>query len=520
MTIAAIPANQFVSSLPSVLDVSGNAPGMNGIFLDNSGDTSIPTGTVQGFANQPAVAAWYGPSSTQATFATNYFNGFNGASQIPSELFFFQYNTASVAGYMRGGSLASVTLSQLQALSGTITVLIDGVSHVSAAINLASATSFTNAAALIQTGLQTGTPTTTATVTWDALRKGFVITSGTTGASSSVGYGSDSSLSPSLFFTAATGAVLSAGAIAQTPAGAMGQIVTQTQNFASFSTTTDPDSGAAGGPQKLLFSAWCNGQAGAYAYVGYDTDPTPSTENNDTSCWAQLVSAAEYNGTIPIWAPNATAGAQKAAFIMGSIASINFGAPKGRVDFAYIGQSGLTPDVTNETTFDNLAGDGETNKGNYYNCYCVTATKQQPFNFLQWGSMPGSWEWIDSYINQLYFNALMQNDLLAYRTQVKWIPYTSAGYGGIRQALQGDINQMGDFGAWVSGTTLSSQQVAEVNALVGANIATTLQNQGWYLSIQTPSSSVMNARGSPIIYLLYTDGGSVHKLNINSVDVE
>jgi hypothetical protein len=513
MTIAAIPARKFVNSIPSVLAVSGNAPGMSGLSVDNSGDTSIPTGTVQGFANQPAVAAWYGSSSIQATIATNYFNGFNGATQIPSELFFFQYNTAPVAGYMRGGSLAAMILSQLQALSGTISVVIDGVSHVSAAINLASATSFTNAAALIQTGLQTGTPTTTATVTWDALRKGFVITSGTTGASSTVAYGTDSSLSPSLLFTAATGAVLSAGAIAQTPSAAMGQIIKQTQNFASFATVIDPDNGTAGGPQKLLFSAWCNSENGAYAYVGWDTDPTPSSVNNDTACYAQQVTAAQYNGTIPVWAPNATAGAQKAAFIMGSIASINFGAADGRVDFMYISQSGLTPDVSDETTYDNLTGNG-------YNFYCVAATKQQQFNFLAEGSMPGQWKWIDPYINQLYFNALMQNDMLVYRTTVKWIPYTPAGYGGVRQALQSDINQMGAFGAWVVGTTLSGQQIAAINALVGANIATTLQNQGWYLVVQDPPASVKEVRGSPIIYLLYTDGGSVHTLSINSVDVE
>lgn len=511
MTIAAIPARKFVNSLPSVLSASGAAPGMNGIFLDI--DASIPIGTVQGFANQPAVAAWYGPSSTQAQLATNYFDGFNGATQIPSLLSFFQYNTASVAGYMRGGSLASMTLTTLQGFSGTITVLIDGVSHTSANINLASAASFTAAAALIQTGLQTGTPSTTATVTWDALRKAFVITSGTSGASSSVGFGTDSSLSPSLNFTSANGAVLSPGAVAQTPAGAMNQIVTQTQNWASFASIFDPDNGAAGGPIKQQFSSWTNSQNGAYVYVGWDTDVTPSAESNDTACFAQQVEAAQYNGTIPVWAPTATAGAQKAAFIMGSIASINFGATPGRVDFMYISQTGLTPDVSSETTYDNLVANG-------YNFYCVAATKQQQFNFLAEGSMPGEWEWIDPYVNQLYFNALMQNDLLAYRTVVKWIPYTSAGYGGVRQALQGDITQMGNFGAWVSGTTLSGQQITEVNQAAGVNIASTLQNQGWYLSITDPPASVMQARESPNIVFYYTDGGSVHNLNISSVDVE
>jgi Protein of unknown function (DUF3383) len=513
MTIAAVPADYFVSSLPSVLAAGGNSPGMNGIFGDNSGDTSIPIGTVPSFANQAAVAAWYGPSSLQATLATYYFNSFIGATRIPSALSFFQYNTTAVSGYMRGGTVAGLSLAQLQALSGTITVSIDGVSHTSANINLAGATSFTNAATLMQTGLQSGTPSTTATVTYDALRQAFVITSSTTGTSSSVLYGTDSSLSPSLNFTAATGAVLSPGAVAQTPAGAMAMVISQTQNWAGFSTTVDPDDGAAGGPQKLLFSAWTNGQDGAYAYVGYDSDPTPANSSDDSACYAQQVTTAQYNGTIPVWAPTGAAGAQKAAFILGAIASINFGQTSGRVAFGYLSQSGLTPDVANLTTLENLQGNG-------YNSYCVAATKQQQFNFLWKGTTPGQWGTIDRYINQLYWNAEFQNDLMVYRTTVKWIPYTSAGYGGIRQAMQSDITAMGAFGAWVSGATLTSQQIAEVNAEAGINIATTLQNQGWYLQISDPSSSVMDEGGSPEITYWYTDGGNVLQLAVNAIDVE
>lgn len=513
MSIAAVPASYFVDSIPSVLAAAGDAPGMSGIVVDNSGDISIPIGTVQSFANQAAVAAWYGPSSLQATMATAYFNGFIGATQIPSAMLFFQYNTASVAGYNRGGSLAGMTLSQLQAFSGTITVLIDGVSHTSANINLASATSFTNAASLIQTGLQTGTPSTTATVTWDALRQSFVITSSTTGSSSSVAAATDSSLSPNLKLTAATGATLSAGAVAQTPSGAMNQIVTQTQNWASFTTSQDPDNGTPGGATKLLFSAWTSGQNGQYAYIGWDLDATPSTEANDSACYGAAVKSAGYSGTYVRWDTTQTGGATKAAFIMGSIASINFSATNGRVDFAYLSQSGLTPSVTSETALQNLVGNG-------YNSYCAAATKQQQFNFEWPGNVSGPFAEMDSYINQLYWNAVFVNDLLVWRTTTKWVPYAASGYGGIRQAMQSDINAMGNFGAWVAGATLTSTQIADINADAGMNIATTVQNQGWYLLIEAPSPSVQAAHGSPNIWFYYNDGGSIRTLTINSVDVQ
>lgn len=510
MSIAAIPASRFVSSLPSVLAASGSAISMNGIMLDQ--DPSIPIGTVQQFASQAAVGAWYGFTSPQYTLAGNYFSGFNDAGQIPSSLGFFQYNIAPVAGYMRGGSVAGLSLTQLQALSGTISVVIDGVAHVSANINLASAASFTAAAALLQTGLQTGTPNTTATVTYDALRKAFVIKSGTTGVNSSVAFGTDASLSPQLNLTAALGAVESPGAAAQSPAGAMAAIEAATQNWASFMTTWDPDAGAPGGAIKQQFALWITEQNGQYLYAAWDTDPTPSTQANDAASFGAQILANGYNGTVPIWETASGIGG-KAAFLLGAVASIDFTAVDGRVDFAYLTQSGLNPSVTNETVYNNLVSNG-------YNAYVAAATASQQFQFFQPGSMPGEWEWIDPYVNQIYFNSLMQTDLLVYRTQIKWIPYTEAGYNGIRQALQPAINQMGAFGAWAAGVQLSGAQIAEVNQQAGANIATTLQNQGWYLQITDPGPTARAARASPNITFWYTDGGNVNQLVVNSVDVE
>jgi hypothetical protein len=507
MTIAAIPASKFVSSLPSVLSAAGVPLSMNGIILQK--DPSIPIGTVQGFGSAAAVSAWFGPASVHAQAAAIYFAGFTGAQQIPSELYFVQYNTTVVAGYMRGGSVAGLTLAQLQALSGTITVVIDGVSHTSAAINLASASSFTAAAALIQTGLQAGTPTTTATVTYDVLRQAFLITSGTTGSASSVGYGTDSSLSPDFNFTATLGAVLSAGAAIATPAGVMASIIAATQNWAAFTTLFDPDAGAPGGPLKLQFSLWASQQNGQYAYVPWDSDPTPSTSTNDAACFGALLTAAQYNGTIPLWGLDPT----KAAFVLGAIASIDFTQEDGRIDFAYLGQAGLTPDVSSLTVYNNLVGNG-------YNCYCNVATRTAQFQFLQPGSMPGEWEWIDPYINQLYFNSQMQNDLLVYRTSIKWVPYTEAGYNGVRQALQGAIDQMGTFGAWTNNVDLSGAQDAEITAALSAGALATLENQGWYLSVTDPGATARNARASPNIYFYYTDGGNIQQFTVNAVDVE
>src|SRR6185312_8147181 len=203
-----IPASKFVSVVPSVLGSGGSPLTLNAVFLTKS--TRVPIGTVMGFSSVLSVQNFFGVGSVEALMAGVYFLGFSGSTRLPGTLYFSQYAATAVAGYARSGSFAGVTLSQLQALSGVLTLSVDGVSHTSAAIDLSTATSFTNAAALVQAGLLAGTPSSTATVTYDSQLSAFVITSPTTGVTSAVTYATGT-LSAGLKLTAATGAVLSAG---------------------------------------------------------------------------------------------------------------------------------------------------------------------------------------------------------------------------------------------------------------------------------------------------------------------
>lgn len=573
-----IPASQFVNVIPSVLAAGAADLGMGAVFLDNSGDTSIPIGTVAQFGSAASVAAWYGANSVEATLAGIYFAGYNGGTSLPSSLFFAQYNTAAVAAYLRGGSVSGLTLAQIQALSGTIQININGDVVNSANINLASATSFSNAAALIQTGLDssgdifsgtgsqalgvltisavtsgalhvgdtvtgagvfsgsatitsfgTGTGgtgtynvstsgtassgavnvTSAATCTYDALRQAFVITSPTTGALSTIAFPTTNSFTTGLNLTSAKGGVLSQGAAAATASSLMNSVIAQTKDWATLMTVQDPDNGAAGGPIKQTFSTWVSQQNGQFCYVAYDSDPLPSTQLNDAACFAALISAL--TGTIPIW--SATQGASIAAFICGLTASINFNQPGGRTTYAFRSSPSLTPDVTSQTTYLNLVGNG-------YNSYCNVATGTAAFQWFQPGSISGVWIWADPYVDQIFWNERFQNDFAELLTQVPAVPYTQAGYNMIRQALMPDIIAMGNFGAWVAGVALSGSQQVAVNTAAGRVIAPILQSQGWYLLVQDPGANVRNARGSPTVTFWYTDGGSVQKISMGSIDVE
>jgi hypothetical protein len=494
-----IPASALVSVQPSVISAGGSPLSLNAIFLTQ--DPSIPIGTIKAFPSLLAVQNWFGANSVEAGRASKYFGSFIGADQIPGTLYFAQFNTSAVAGYLRGASLAGVSLTTIQGLSGTLTLTIDGVSTVSAAINLSAATSFSNAAALIQTGLQGGTPTNTATVTYDSLRSAFVVTSPTTGGSSSIGFATVDSIATGLGLTAAAGATQSPGAAVAVPSVLMTSIVNQLQNWFSFTNVAEPVDSI-----KLQFAAWVNGQNARYKYVQSDSSNTPTTGPAANS-FGVLTSTD--TGVVAIYDPT---GGDIAAFECGVTASINSNEPNGRITFAFKGQAGLTPSVTDQTTAANLVA-------NFYNFYGQYATAAQQFQFYQPGQISGAWLWDDSYTDQVILNNALQLSLVELLANVKSIPYNNAGYSLIRAACADPINSAISFGSIVAGVDLSAAQIAEVNQAAGLKIDSFLFSFGYYLQIRDPGSVVRGQRGSPIITLWYVDGESVQKINLASIDI-
>lgn len=504
-----IPASAIVSVNPGVISAGGAALVLNGVMLTNS--TAIPIGTVQPFATATAVSNFFGATAPEALLAANYFSGFDNSTQKPGNLLFYQYPSAPVSAYLRSGSLASLTLTQLQALSGTIILTVDGTVKTSSSINLSSATSFSNAATLIAAGF-TGGPA----VTYNSQLAAFVFTSTTTGATSTITFATGT-LSTSLLLTQATGAVLSQGAIAGVPATAMAQIASLTQNWAAFMTVFEPVIA-----DKLSFANWVVGQNNRFAYICWDTDANAIVSGNQT-CFGAQVNALSLSGSVPISgdASAATAAGSTlanllppvAAFVLGSIASIDFDETNGRITFAFKSQSGLTASVTNQTIANNLDANG-------YNFYGAYATANQGFTFFYPGSVGGKFNWLDEYINEIWMNSQLQLAMMTLLTQVTSIPYNTAGYTLIEAACMDPINAALNFGAIRAGVPLSALQIAEVNSQAGLQIDTTLSTRGWYLQILPATAQVRGARQTPPMNLWYMDGGAVQQLTLASIVVQ
>lgn len=404
--------------------------------------------------------------------------------------------TLTVSGVTSGSLGVGTVLSGTGATVGTyITALLTGTGGTGTYTVSASQV----AASQQLTGYAAG-------VTYDSVSGAFVVHSGTTGPTSTVTYGTGA-MATSLLLTSLTGAVLSQGTAAATPAAFMTAIVGITQNWASFTTLFNPD--ASGYDNREAFAEWTSQQDDRYAYVPWDDSVQATTTVPATASLGYAIQQASYSGSILVWAPDA----EKSVFVMGAIASIDFEETEGRTTLKFRKQAGLVADVTDLTVSENLASNG-------YNFYGVYATANDEFTFFANGSISGDFLWADSYVNEIWMTNAMQLALMVLLQAKKSIPYNSAGNAMIEAALADPINAALNFGAIRAGVELSESQIAAVNSEAGANIAGTLASRGWYLQVLAASPTVRAARGSPPCKFWYMDGQSVQELDLTSVAVQ
>ena len=133
-----IPASQLVTVNPSVLNAGGSALALNGLFLTNN--TRVPINTILSFPNDGvSVSNYFGASAAETTIAAIYFAGYNNSTRKPTSILFSQYNNASVAAYLRGGPVNVLSITSLQGISGSLSVVMNGYTYSAASINLSSA---------------------------------------------------------------------------------------------------------------------------------------------------------------------------------------------------------------------------------------------------------------------------------------------------------------------------------------------------------------------------------------------
>lgn len=496
--MSTIPFSQVVNVIPSVLSAGGEAVDLNGLVLTQN--TYAPYGTILQFATATDVQTYFGASSTEAAIANIYFAGYNGCTQLPGALYMSRYPETAIAGWLRGGSLASMTLGQLQALTGTLSITVAGTVKTSGTINLTGVASFSAAASAIQAAFTSPG----FTVTYDSTFSTFIFTTNTSGATQTMSYAATGTLATALMLTAATGATLSQGADIAVPATFMAGILNQNQNWATFMTVWE-----AAIAEKEAFASWSNSAQPRWLYVCQDSDPNVLISSSTTT-FGDWLQTNQLIGTCPIFGDYT-----HAAFVCGFAASLNFSRLNGRATLDFKSQSGLVPSVTTATQYAAVIANG-------YNCYGAWGSNN-PANNANWfapGSVSGTWKWADTYLNQIWLNANLQLAMVNLLQQVGAIPYNAQGNGLIYSAALDPINAAINFGAIRAGINVSAAQAAEIQYALGVNAAPTIAAQGFYLQIAEATAQTRSARTSPPITLYYQDGEAVQQITMASIAIQ
>lgn len=567
--LSTIPASAIVTVNPGVISAGGDALSLNGLMLTTS--VRPPIGEVLSIPTLAGVIDYFGADSLEANIAAVYFAGFDNSQIKPNNLLFAQYPESAVAGWVRGGNVGGYTLTQLQALSGVLTMNIDGTPYTSSAIDLSAATSFTNAAQRINralgvtgetaatfTGSIAGTVLTVSATGSGLIEVGQVlsgtgITAGTYITGLGTGLGglgtytvSDSQSASSTAITAKTPVVtydniataflvtspttgvdadvgfatgtISAGLKLTEATGAIdsgGAAATTPAAFMNSIVTLSQDWASfttlfePSKDDKEAFAGWNATQNNRWLYAMWETSAAAATADPSSTAGATIV-ADEDSGTAMIWQPEDY---YTQAFVMGAIASIDFTQTEGRANLAFRQQSGLTPGVRDQTTAAQLIANGYS----YYGAYATATTGD---NFFYPGQVVGPFAWIDTYVNQIWLNTELQAALLQLLLNVRSVPYNDAGYNLIRQACADPINAALNFGAIREGVPLSASQAAQVNAAAGIKIDGVLATAGWYLQVKPATAPQRAARSSPPMTLWYMDGQSVQSVNLASIVIQ
>ena len=578
-----IPASDIVQVTPSVLAAGGTALALNGVVLTQN--SRVPIGTVRQFSNAADVGTFFGLTSVEYQWAGFYFQGRNNATIIPGAMLFAQYPEVAVAAWLRGGSLAAMTLAQLQAITAaTLTVVANGTRYTSTSINLSGATSFSNAAALIQAAFTTPP----FTVTWDTIASAFVVTNTLTGATSTEAQAESMTATASACTT--LGTVLTVGG---TVAGTfhVGDTVTGTDGTHTLNATiVNQLTGTTGGAGTYTISA---------AATPADMTSAAVTATGSLGAFSTALKLSTAQGAT---LSQGAAAATPSAFMAGIIAqTLNWGAfstiwkasnaealsfalweSQQNNRFAYVAWDNNAAALTVPDTTSAVSGIVSANYGGVIPIYCdaaldpnadavamalgiiasidfnranaritmdfkytngipvsVTsqtnaanlrtnkynfvgqwATANNNFTFLNPGSITGSYLFADEYLNQVYLNSQIQLALMTLLTSMSSIPYGDAGNSLISAAIQDPINQALTFGSIVPGVTLSASQIAQVNSAAGLQIDRVLSTRGWYLQVGVATAQVRAARGTPPVTLWYVDGGAVQQINVASILIQ
>ncbi|MGK8887366.1 DUF3383 domain-containing protein [Burkholderia gladioli] len=482
----ALPVARLISVAVTLTALAAQGANLNtALVLGPS--AVIDTGErLRSYSGIPDVAEDFGTTAPEYQAATLYFN----QSPQPASLLIGRWAKTATAGLLNGGVLSAgqQAIAEWDVITtGAFNITIDGNAKVITGLDFSAQTNLNGVATVI------GAKLTGATIVWDGSR--FVVTSATTGASSTVSYATAPAtgvdISAMLGLTASTASVPANGIAAETPAAAaalfLDQFANQFLGLAFADGTIEDDDHVA---VAQLVEA---DQAHIYGITTQNAQALDPTVTSDLASRLKAL-ALKYS-----MIQYSSSSAYAVVSALGRLLTVDFNGNSTTLTLMYKQEPGIVAEALTSTQADTL----EAKNCNVYVGY------DNNTSILQYGVTP-SGIFVDSVYNALWFRNDIQTAVynLLYTSPTK-IPQTDAGNAQIAATISSVCDQAVTNGYLAPGVWNS--------AGFGAIVQGQTLSKGYYIytpPIASQSQADREARKSVVFQIAAKEAGAIHSADI------
>lgn len=533
--------SQTAASMNAIISINGKvvqsvSSGFTPQLLVLTQNPILPTETLKQFINAEEVLTYFGESSynNNAEYsdyknASFYFKGSNKTTIPPSSILFYRYVESNTGAFTRGNKLSAIgTTNDLTTLklvtAGTLNLVFNGTTYAITGIDLSGATSFVAMASLIETKIQLVSDLATATVEFDTITNAFTITlpydaltANTVGFVTNSATGATDQLAQRMKITETTGAVLSQGLPAQTPAQVMDAVTNLSTNFVpficNFDTNSDVDYSI-----DIGLTAWTLAYPILFLYMAYDTKGGATSPITNPKQTALINAGYGQNSVAPytfntnimyfivndstITLPFATAG---------SLASIQFNAINGMLQLDASSYSGITPVITNNNDLSLLLNTFGANS------YINLNTRNNNFQWFEKGNIGGSYAWADTFVGYIWLADQIQVTIAGLKQSLNSIPYNNLSI--LNAVIDPIFKQALTNGVAQNNIPLDATEKQQLILQAGYDFTSILYNEGYYLPQIVPTAQDITNRTLSNIKAWYTYAGGPVTISVSVTTV-
>lgn len=458
----------------------------------------FPLNTVLEFTSALDVSNYAGANSKEAKFAAAYFGWVSKSINSPRKISFMGASLNATAPVLRSTKTLSALSAFTAVTSGSMILSIGGTSYTLSGLNLSSATSYSDVASVIETGINGNTSGgelwTAATVEFNAETSSFVLTGGATGDAiityaTAATTGTD--ISSLIGWSEATNPILSNGTDATSLTNILNNTIELSDNFATYS-FIDLSLSA---NQIDEIGTWNDNQNYLYMYCG-DVGADYS---------GIIAQAANHQGMAINYQPLSNV---LPAYLMPAtiLAATDYSKVNGTVNYMF--QQFPNQSVTVDTNA--LANTLDPLHINYNG---QTQKAGQKIEFYQDGYLADGTD-IAVYANEIWLKDACITDILNLEIAVEKIPANTDGLAQIEAILQGVIDEALNNGVIMPGKELTNTQKAYITQITGDNTAwQSVQLNGYVLTVELSQQIVNGATKYIAEYtLVYSKGDVIRKV--------